>query len=183
MRTALLIPLALAAATAWGCGAGSDGSGSAAFRVPQRDLTLQESGAAGVEVASPVELANTPVRQATTRHPRRTQRPAVLPTSDAVASGNAAAPSPLVSAAPPAKLTVAAANAAEPADPHALAPGRTVTIIPASSGPATDGNWTDQRPCDAGGEGISLSPDGHGGGSKPHGGGRGPRGIGDGTFR
>jgi len=183
MRTALLLPLALAAVAAGGCGSGSDGTEQAAFRVPKRDLTLQEAGAAPVEVASPVELANTPVRQATTHHPRRARRSAPEPSADAAEPGNAAASTPVLSATIPARLTAPAASASEPADPHALAPGHTVTVIPASSGPGTDGGWTDQRPSAGGGDGISVSPGRHGGGCRPRGGGRAPRGIGAGAFR
>jgi hypothetical protein len=176
MRTALLFPLALAAVAAGGCGTGSNGSEQAAFRVPQRDLTLQEVKAAPVEVASPVELANTPVRPATTHHSRRAHRPAPAPSPVAAAS-------PAVPATIPVRLTAPTASASEPADPHALPPGRTVTVIPASSGPGTDGDWTDQRPSSGGGDGISVSPGRHGGGCAPRGGGRAPRGIGAGAFR
>ena len=183
MRTALLFPLALAVVISGGCGIGSDGTEQAAFRVPKRDLTLQEAGAAPVEVASPVELANTAVRQATTHHSRHTRRSAPVPSPDAAEPGNAVAASPAAPAMIPAKLTAPAATASEPADPHALAPGHTVTVIPASSGPATDGSWTDQRPSAGGGDGISMSPGRHCGGGRSRGGGRAPRGIGAGAFR
>ena len=167
MRTALLLPLALAAAAAWGCGTASKGTEEAAFRVPQRDLTLREAGAPEVEVASPVELATTPMQRAAAHRPQRARRLAPARRPEATAP-EALAPAPPPALTPPAALAASAAPG--PADPHALAPGQTVTIIPASSGPSTERDWTDQRPSGARRR-VVMSPGRHGGGCRPRGGG------------
>jgi hypothetical protein len=179
MRTVLLLPLALAVATAGGCRTASVGTEQAAFRVPERDLTLRESGAPDVQVASPVELAGTPTQRATIHRPQRARRPAPAP--------RPAAPAPALVPAPTAPVPLAASPAPEPPDPHALAPGQSVTIIPASSppssGPSTDRDWTDQRPSGpTRGIAVGSGGHGHGGGCRPRGGGMGPSARG-GAFR
>jgi hypothetical protein len=172
MRTLLLLPLALAVA-AGGCRTASQETEQAAFRVPERDLTLRESGAPDVQVASPVELANTPTQRATVHRPQRARRPAPAP--------RPATPVPALVATPAEPVPLATSTAPEAPDPHALAPGQSVTIIPASSGPSTEPDWTDQRPSGPT-RGISVGSGGHGGGCHPHGGGMGPSARG-GAFR
>jgi len=174
MRTALLLPLALAAAAAGGCRTASDGTEQTAFRVPQRDLTLREAQAPEVEVASPVELGRAPVEPRATHRRQRVRPLTPAPRLEV--------PEPRGAPAAPAEPAPLASSASEPADPHALAPGQTVTIIPASGGTTTEGDWTDQRPSSAGG-GVMVGPGGHGGGCRPRGPGMRPRGTGVGAFR
>jgi hypothetical protein len=173
MRTARLLPLALAAVAAGGCGTGSAVTEEAALRVPSRDLTLQETAAPAVEVASPVELARTPPARPTDHRPRRARRTDPEPRPEPVEPAAATAiptPDALPHTVQPAAVASATPEPVEPVDPHALAPGATVTIIPASSGPSADPGWTDQRRPDRG-RGITLNPGGHGGGCRPRGGG------------
>lgn len=180
MRIALLLPLALAAA-AVGCGTTSGGRQETAYRVPARDLTLQEPDVPGSEVASPVELARTPVHQAAHRA-RRARRSDPQPRHETAGAGEspaAATPAPTPAALEAAPVATAAS---EPADPHALAPGQTVTIIPASSGGPTSDAAPAEQPRPGGGRGVvTMHPGGHGGGCEPRGGGG--RRTGAGAFR
>jgi hypothetical protein len=172
MRIVTLLPLALAALAAGGCRTASEGTEQAALGVPQRDLTLQQTPAPEVEIASPVELARAPTERPTTERPRRAHRPAPAPHPEAKAPDSA--PATLSPAQPAA--TALAASAPEAADPHALAPGQSVTIIPASSGPTTPEDWTDERP--SGRErGVEVGGGGHGGRCKPRGTGMPGRGL------
>jgi hypothetical protein len=167
MRIVILLPLALAAVAAGGCRTASEGTEQAALGVPQRDLTLQQTPAPEVEIASPVELARVPAERPTTHRPRRALRPA--PARHPEATAPEVAPAALT---PTPAATALAASAPEAADPHALAPGQSVTIIPASSGPTTPADWTDQLP--SGRErGVQMGGGGHGGRCKPRGTGRG----------
>jgi hypothetical protein len=172
MRILLLLPLALAAA-AGGCRTASKGTEQATFRVPERDLTLRDSGAPNVQVASPVELAVTPTQSAAVHRPRSARRLQPVP--------HPSAPAPALVPIPANPVPLATIAAPEAPDPHALAPGQSVTIIPASSGPSTDGDWTDQRPSGPT-RGITIGSGGHGGGCHPRGGGMGPSARG-GAFR
>ena len=144
--------------------------------MPQRDLTLQQTPAPEVEIASPVELARVPTERPATQRGRRAHRPAAARHPEASAPEVAPAtltPTP-ASAHPTA--TALATSAPEAADPHALAPGQSVTIIPASSGPTTLTDWTDQRP--SGRErGVDVGAGGHGGRCKPRGTGMPGRGL------
>jgi hypothetical protein len=172
MRIVMLLPLALAAVTAGGCRTAPEATERAALGVPQRDLTLQQAAAPEVEIASPVELARAPSEQPKTQRPRRAHRPAPArhPLPE-VAPAALTMPPP----APPA-ATGLAASAPEEADPHALAPGQSVTIIPASSGPTTPTDWTDQLP--SGRErGVEVGGGGHGGRCRPRGTGMPGRGL------
>jgi hypothetical protein len=174
MRIVMLLPLALAAVAAGGCRTASEGTEQAALGVPQRDLTLQQTPAPDVEVASPVELARTPTARPMTQRPRRAHRPAPSPRPEAKAPENA--PATLSPAPAQPAPTALAASAPEEADPHALAPGQSVTIIPASSGPTPPADWTDQRP--SGRErGVEVGGGGHGGRCKPRGTGMPGRGL------
>ena len=171
MRIVMLLPLALAAVAAGGCRTASEGTEQASLGVPQRDLTLQQTPAPEVEIASPVELARAPTERPTTQRPRRAHRPAPAPHPEANALGDAPA-----TLSPTPAPTALAASAPEAADPHALAPGQSVTIIPASSGPTTPEDWTDQRP--SGRErGVEVGGGGHGGRCKPRGTGMPGRGL------
>ena len=174
MRIVMLLPLALAAVAAGGCRTASEGTEQAALGVPRRDLTLQQAAAPEVEIASPVELARVPRERPTTQRPRRAHRPTPARHSDA--SLLEVAPARLTPPAAPAQPPATAASAPEAADPHALAPGQSVTIIPASSGPATPGDWTDQPP--SGRErGVEVGAGGHGGRCRPRGSGMPGRGL------
>jgi hypothetical protein len=172
----MLLPLALAVVAAGGCRTASEGTEQAALGVPQRDLTLQQAAAPEVEIASPVELARAPSERPTTQRPRSAHRPASArhpkPTLPEVA------PATLTPIAAPAQPAATALTPSEPeaADPHALAPGESVTIIPASSGPTTPADWTDERP--SGRErGVAVGGGGHGGRCKPRGTGMPGRGL------
>jgi hypothetical protein len=166
MRIVMLLPLALAAVAAGGCRTASEGTEQAALGVPQRDLTLQQTPAPEVEIASPVELARAPTERPTTQRPRRVHRPAPARHPEANASEDA--PATLTPTPAPAKPVPTALAATEAADPHALAPGQSVTIIPASSGPTAPADWTDERP--SGRErGVEVGGGGHGGRCKGRG--------------
>ena len=176
MRIVMLLPLALAAVAAGGCRTASEGTEQAALGVPQRDLTLQQTAAPDVEIASPVELARAPSERPTTQRPRRAHRPA--PARHSEANAPEVAPVMVTTTPAPAQpaATALAASAPEAADPHALAPGQSVTIIPASSGATTLTDWTDQRP--PGRErGVDVGAGGHGGRCKPRGTGMPGRGL------
>jgi hypothetical protein len=122
-----------------------------------------------------VELARVPRERPTTQRPRRAHRP--TPARHPDAGLLEVAPARLIPTPTPLQPTAAsAASAPEAADPHALAPGQSVTIIPASSGPATPGDWTDQLP--SGRErGVEVGAGGHGGRCKPRGTGMPGRGL------
>ena len=173
MRNVMLLPLAFAALAAGGCRTGSEGTEQAALGVPQRDLTLQQAAAPDVEIASPVELARVPRERPTTQRPRRAHRP--TPAGHPDASLLEVAPARLIPTPAPAQPT-ATASAPEAADPHALAPGQSVTIVPASSGPTTPGDWTDQ-PSSGRERGVEVGAGGHGGRCKPRGTGMPGRGL------
>ena len=70
MRIVMLLPLALAAVAAGGCRTASEGTEQAALGVPQRDLTLQQTPAPEVEIASPVEARRAPRPSARRRSAR-----------------------------------------------------------------------------------------------------------------
>jgi hypothetical protein len=181
MRTALILPLALAAVAAAGCGTASDGTQQTAFRVPQRDLTLRQGEAPEVEVASPIELARAPVQARSVHQPRQTRRAARASRPETIhpaAAAAVSAPAPAPTRVEPISL---AAPASEAPDPHALAPGKTVTMIPVSSGPSTAPEGNDPLPPE-GGRGTAIHTGGHGGGCRPggiggHPGGGGFRGL------
>jgi hypothetical protein len=172
MRIMMLLPLAFAAVAAGGCRTASEGTEQAALGVPQRDLTLQQTPAPEAEVASAVELARTPTQRPTTQRPRRAHRAA--PVQHSEADTPEAAPAALTPVPAPVQPAPSAlASAPDAPDPHALAPGQSVTIIPASSGPTTPADWTDERP--SGRErGVDVGGGGHGGRCKPRGTGRMP---------
>ena len=176
MRIVMLLPLALAAVAAGACRTASEGTEQAALGVPQRDLTLQQTPAPEVEIASPVELARGPAERPTTERPRRAHRPAAARQPEA--SAPEVAPATLTLTPSPAQpvATALAASAPEEADPHALAPGQSVTIIPASSGPTTPADWTDERPSSRE-RGVEVGAGGHGGRCRPRGTGMPGRGL------
>lgn len=171
MRIVFLLPLA-AVVAASGCG--SERTKQPAPSVPERDLTLQTALSAQVEIASPVELQRIPAEPQGGHAVRRTRRhaPAFQPTiaPAALKSTTATAIPVLQPAAEP--VTVVS----EPANPHELPPGKTITIIPASSGPSTASDPSDDAPGGRTRMGGAVGG-GHGGGTCR---GRG-RGIGGGS--
>ena len=184
MRAVTFLPLTLLAAVGVAaCRPAPEAAEQTAFRSPARDLSLQETQAVQMEVASPVELARTPGARRATQHVRK---PAPLAERQAMASVTGpAAPVPASEAVVSAPISLAT-TATEAPDPHVLAPGQTVTVLTASGGAANDapaggkGDWTDQLPGDRGrgttirgGRGGNCGPNGHGG----HTGGGGFRGL------
>jgi hypothetical protein len=144
MRTLVLLPFAAVAAVLAGCG--SQGREHAARSVPQRDLTLAAQ-AHQVEIASPVELGSLRTQSRTVR-PSRTPRPRSAQRSSAVVAKPAPAavttgPVVVLASAP---VVEPASTAPEAANDRELLPGKTVTLIPASSGPSTTPEWTDEGP-------------------------------------
>jgi hypothetical protein len=180
MRSLLLLPLAAAAVGAAACRSPSDNPELG--QVPQRDLTLQQTAAPQVEVASPVELARAvPLGHNTAAHARKTRR---------AARTAAAAPAPLAPviadvpvSAPAAVATVPASPASyEAPDPHALAPGQTVTVLPASNAAGLAPTSTSDALPDAqrgDSRGVTIRGGGHAGSC----GGRGGHPGGGGGFR
>jgi hypothetical protein len=130
MRIGFLLPLAVGVTVAAGCG--SKPREQAALSVPQRDLTLQTQ-AAGVDVASPVELE----RPTQTRAVRSTRRVPRLPRPTPIP------PKPVIETVVPA---IPISTAAEPANDRELTPGVTVTLIPAGNGPSTAVDETGEYP-------------------------------------
>ncbi len=133
MRTILLLPFTALVAVVAGCGSGA--SEQKTGSLPERDLTLV-SQTAQVEIASPVETQRVPSQRRTVRHPPSSRQPAVI-LAAVTAAAPAPAPEPAVQPASP-----------EPtlANDRELLPGKTVTLIPASSGPSTGPDQTDDLP-------------------------------------
>jgi hypothetical protein len=179
MRTLLLLPIAVAAALAGACRTASDGADETASRAPHRDLTLGQTEAAPVLVASPVELAREPVQRRAS--PAARPRRAAAPRRETAHDGDATtvvAPVPAPASADTAAATSSAADehASAEQDPYALAPGQTVTVIPASSGPSSEPTWTDQGPPDER-RGTTIHSGGRGGDCGGRGSGRHPGGV------
>jgi hypothetical protein len=152
MRSVFLLPLATVVAVAAGCG--SQVSEQAARSAPQRDLTLAPSALA-VDIASPVELKQLRIQHRTVRPSQRTARPASARRSSSVEPNLVlAAAAPLAArGAGSAPVLAVPEPAAQPVSPASdqrndreLLPGKTVTLIPASSGPSTAPEWTDELP-------------------------------------
>ena len=138
MRTILLLPLSALVAVVAGCGSGV--REQRARSLPQRDLTLVTQ-AAQVEIASPVEMQQLRITHRTVRQSQRV-RSAPAPRSSYLEPK-------VVLAAVSAPAPVAAEPVAQPATPandRELLPGKTVTVIPASSGPSTGPDQTDDLP-------------------------------------
>ena len=141
MRIVLLLPLAAMVAT-YGCG--SERTKHSEPSVQKRDLTLQTDRSPQVEFVSPVELQRTPAQPQANHSFRRTRRqatayePTIVP---AVLKSTTAAPATVFQ---PAAAPVPVVS--EPANPNELLPGKTITIIPASSGPSTAPDPTDEGP-------------------------------------
>lgn len=152
MRTSSLLPLTALVAVVAGCG--SEARVQAGRSVPQRDLTLVTQ-TAEVKIASPVEMQQLRVRQATARRSPSAARPV-----SATRSHRTLKPSAAAVAAPLATLAAGSAPipAAEPAgtaltsdNPRELLPGKTVTMIPASTGPSPGSGTADEAPPERGG--------------------------------
>jgi len=174
MRTLVMVSLTLAATIGVaGCRPSSDNTEQTAFRVPKRDLTLQQADAPQVGVASPVELARAaPVEHRSASHQRNVPRPtrAAHPAAVAVrgtAAEQATAETPGEAAPSTGPLALPVSQAAyEPPDPYALAPGETVTVLPASNGSTGEPGSTDQGPPDSrhgDSRGTTIRGGGHGG--------------------
>jgi hypothetical protein len=151
MRNVLLLSVTAVVVAVVGCG--SEGKEQATHPQSQRDLT-RGAPALEVEVASPVELQQLPIRHQTVRPSRRTHRPVPAPRSNP--SEPKSAPATVASApafAVPAAETVtdSAPSASDSDNDRALPPGKTVTVIPASSGPSTASEPTDEFPTARGG--------------------------------
>jgi hypothetical protein len=162
MRTAYLLPLTAMVAVVAGCG--SQGTESAARSVPQRDLTLAAQ-TREVDIASPVELQNLRTQYRTVRPSQRTSRRPIPVVAKPAPAAVAASPAVVLASYP---IAEPANTAPEAANDRELLPGKTVTLIPASSGPSTTPEWTDEGPA---GRGRTL---GVRGGGKCPGRGRGP---------
>jgi translation initiation factor IF-2 len=172
MRASSLIPLVVLIA-AIGCGSAPEETGRAS-RVPARDLTLEPSPTAAVEVASPLEAPRPRPDQPRMHRPRRS--PPSAPASDRRPAPPEAAPVAEIVTAPVAARTPAPAPRpvahTAAADPRALAPGQTVTVIPASSGPSVGSDPAEAPPSRAG---RAIMVGGHGGTCQPRGAMRLPR--------
>jgi hypothetical protein len=168
MRNVLLLfPVTALVAVVAGCG--SQGSNQAAASQLQRDLTLA-SPTGQVDIASPVELRQVRTHYQTVRTTRRSGAVQVKLISIAVS----AAPSLSLPVSEP--VAQPASAAPDPANDRELPPGKTVTLIPASSGPSTASDPTDELPQARGHTMLG------GGGGTCRGRGRGP-GIGTGAPR
>jgi hypothetical protein len=140
MRTTFLLPVTVVAVVA---GCGSEGREQVTRSVPQRDLTLQ-AAALEVEIASPVEL----------RHLRAQHQTAPIRRAASGARSRPIMPKPVLAvttaptlAAPASdELANPAGTATDQGNDRELPPGKTITVIPASSGPSTTTDWTDEFP-------------------------------------
>lgn len=179
MRTLVLVSFTLAASIgAGGCRPSPNDAPESAFQVPKRDLTLQQTNAPHVEVASPVELARAAPPEQRNGAQRSVRRRSMAPHSASPAAREApaqpaatATPVPVPAPSGVAPLPVSQA-AYEPPDPYALAPGQTVTVLPASGGSPSEPGWTDQGPPDArhgDSGGTTIHGGGHGGSCGGHG--------------
>jgi hypothetical protein len=133
MRTIVLLPLSALVAVVVGCR--TEAREQRGRSLPQRDLTLV-TPTAEVEIASPVEtqqprIHHRTVRQASSREPK-------------IILAAVAASAPVL--AVPVPVAQPASTASTPANGRELLPGKTVTVIPASSGPSTDSDQTDELP-------------------------------------
>jgi hypothetical protein len=139
MRSLLLVPFAALAAVVIGCR--TQETGQAALSKPPRDLALPAQGPE-VAIASPVELGQVRPHQ-TARPVHRTPRPAPAPRQRLAASNSAPAAVPVVQAT---YLVEPLNTPADPMNDRELPPGKTVTLIPASSGPSTAIEPSDEIP-------------------------------------
>ena len=133
MRTTVLFLLTVTGALAMGCG--SEQRAQTTGSVQERDITLRPPPPA-VEIVTAVERLQparhpAPPRVRPAGRPQRQLRP---PPADSQA---------VASVVPPA-ITAGAVAAEEPLSERELPPGKTITLIPASSGPSTGPNYTDE---------------------------------------
>ena len=154
MRTALLIPLALATAMVAGCGgelsntSEREESASQVAASLERDLTLSAPRLPATEVASALELAPPKPAPATARRHRPSPKPAPAPVpAPAVEPEREAATEPEATPVSPPTVGEAIAEAAVVDDAASggreLAPGKTITIIPVASGPSVEADEGD----------------------------------------
>jgi hypothetical protein len=142
MRLLLLVPFAALAAVVIGCR--TQETEQAALSKPPRDLALPAQGPE-VAIASPVELGQVvrPHRTARPVHRTPLPAPAPAPRQRLAASNSAPAVVPVVQA------TYVVEPLSTPGDPlndRELPPGKTVTLVPASSGPSTAIDPSDEIP-------------------------------------
>jgi hypothetical protein len=145
MGSALRWTAALSVGLLGACGTG--GEGRAPVAALERDLTLQNSAAPTLEVASAVELGRPEPRQQATPRPKPSRKPALAPTPKP--APKAAPASEQVSAPVPVAVAVAEMPAPAPTG-RELAPGQTVTVLPASTGPSQPGPDDVYLPTEAG---------------------------------
>jgi hypothetical protein len=137
MRSVVLIPLTLMVTVALGCG--SEEREQASTSVSERDLTRQ-APAPEVEIASPVELQQLRTQHRTVRSSRPVKAPRRRTVeAKLVARAGATAPAVVLPVAEP-------TTTADLGSDRELLPGKTVTVIPASSGPSTASEPTDELP-------------------------------------
>jgi hypothetical protein len=144
MRTVFLLPLTALVAVVAGCGSkGRDQARS----VPDRDLTLVTQAPA-VEIASPVETRELRIQRPTVRSSLLAAGPASARRSSRlqpkVVLASVAAPGAAPAAAEPVEQPIGTVSI--PDNGRELLPGKTVTVIPASSGPSTGPDQTDDLP-------------------------------------
>jgi hypothetical protein len=146
MRSVVLIPLTLMVTVALGCG--SEEREQASTSVSERDLTRQ-APAPEVEIASPVELQQLRTQHRTVRSSRPVKAPRRRTVeAKLVARAGATAPAVVLPAAEPVAQPTTTADLGSDRE---LLPGKTITLIPASSGPSTASEPTDELPTVRGG--------------------------------
>jgi hypothetical protein len=137
MRSLLLIPFAALAAVVIGCR--TQDTGQAALSSSPRDLALPAQGPE-VGIASPVELGQLRPQQ-TARRVHRRRLPA--PRQRLAVSHSAPAVTPVVKAT---HVVEPRNTQNDPINHRELPPGKTITLIPASSGPSTAIEPSDEVP-------------------------------------
>ena len=166
MRTNYLLPFSALIAVVAGCG--GEGTEQSARSGQSRDLTLVTQ-TAEVQIASPVETQQLRPQQRTVLRSQPAARLARARRSSpqeptirlaAVAAPILAAPEPVVQPV----------TAPAPLNDRELLPGKTITVIPASSGPSTGADETDELPAARGRTMVT----GGGGTCRGRGRGRGP---------
>jgi hypothetical protein len=138
MRSLLLVPFAALWAVVIGCR--TQDTGQAALSDPPRDLALLAQ-APEVAIASPVELGELR-SHGTARRVLRTRRPAPPPRQRLVPN-SAAAVVPVIQAT---DVLEPLNTPTVPINDRELPPGKTITLIPASSGPSTAIEPSDEVP-------------------------------------
>jgi hypothetical protein len=142
MRTAILLSIGLAMTVILGCG--PEAKDETALAVPERDLTLA-TAAPHVEIASAVELGQLRAQPRVARQSRAARRPASAPRATRAEARSAPA-TPAQVIAPTRPVTEFTTPVSDVVNDRELPPGKTITIIPASSGPSSAAEPTDEFP-------------------------------------